>query len=78
MTREEIDKQLQELKDKGIHHASKEFKDLKAKLEAQLTEEEPTEEAPAQAVTEEVVAEPKPQPVKEEKPKKRKWKQHLM
>lgn len=70
MTREEIDKQLQELKDKGIHHASKEFKDLKAKLESQLTEEEPTEETPAQVATEEVVAEPKPQPIKEEKPQK--------
>jgi hypothetical protein len=37
ITREEIDRQLQELKDKGVHHASKEFKELKETLEAQLT-----------------------------------------
>ena len=76
MTREEVDKELKELRDSGLHHSSAEYKSKKAELEAQITEEAPKAELEAQPeeqapiVQEEQVQKPSPKPqvkVEEEK-----------
>lgn len=77
MTQEDIEKELQELKEtlkeQGLHHATKEFKEAveqrKAELEAQLTgggEEETTTEKVEKPKVEEVAPKPQPKKVEEE------------